>query len=365
MKKTIFSFLSMALVILLMGMGVLSTVTYLGIVTEKENGSINGSDVGVEGLPSFITLEMLNAALQEQAAYGYPASVTLAQIIAESGYGRYGPGGEAGQGLSGLAYNYKNLFGMKAPAGDKTPIGVVNMQTGEEVSGQQIQIKAGFLIFANYTDCIRYRSGLIKRVYSDLVGGVTDPNTFARQLGKRWATNSKYGETLIKIMVNSNLYQYDSLKPGELPGGGNNIGGNIDNSVLSNGQKRLLNIALSRETLGAKKGQCQKWVANVYVKAGQKPRQSRACATEAANAWLRSGSKNNIPIGATIYGSHSWNYKTKCGNHQAGHVGIYVGNGLVASREGSVTLKPIDKWIQGYGYRGWGWNGGQDFSKVN
>ena len=38
MKKTIFSFLSMALVILLMGMGVLSTVTYLGIVTEKENG---------------------------------------------------------------------------------------------------------------------------------------------------------------------------------------------------------------------------------------------------------------------------------------------------------------------------------------
>lgn len=365
MKKVLFSFFGMILLIVLLGTGILSSVSYLGIVTEKESGGSNGFDVSVDGLPSFITLEMLNAALKEQAEHGYPASVTLAQIIAESGYGRYGPGGEAGQGLSGLAYNYKNLFGMKAPAGDKTPIGVVNMQTGEEVSGQQIQIKAGFLIFANYTDCIRYRSGLIKRVYSDLVGGVTDPNTFARQLGKRWATNSKYGETLIKIMVNSNLYQYDSLKPGELPGGGNNIGGNIDNSVRSNGQKRLLNIALSRETLGAKKGQCQKWVANVYVKAGQKPRQSRACATEAANAWLRSGSKNNIPIGATIYGSHSWNYKTKCGNHQAGHVGIYVGNGLVASREGSVTLKPIDKWIQGYGYRGWGWNGGQDFSKIN
>lgn len=365
MKKVLFSFFGMILVIVLLGTGILSSVSYLGIVTEKESGGSNGFDVSVDGLPSFITLEMLNAALKEQAEHGYPASVTLAQIIAESGYGRYGPGGEAGQGLSGLAYNYKNLFGMKAPAGDKIPIGVVNMQTGEEVSGQQIQIKAGFLIFANYTDCIRYRSGLIKRVYSDLVGGVTDPNTFAMKLGKRWATSSRYGETLIKIMTNANLYQYDSLKPGEIPNGGNNTGGNIDNSVLSNGQRRLLNIALSRETLGARQGQCQKWVANVYVKAGQKPRQSRACATEAANAWLRSGRKNNIPIGATIYGSHSWNYKTKCGNHQAGHVGIYVGNGLVASREGSVTLKPIEKWIQGYGYRGWGWNGGQDFSKIN
>ena len=29
-----------------------------------------------------------NAALKEQAEHGYPASVTLAQIIAESGYGR-------------------------------------------------------------------------------------------------------------------------------------------------------------------------------------------------------------------------------------------------------------------------------------
>ena len=53
---------------------------------------------------------MIVGALKSQDEYGYPASVTIAQIIQESGYGTYGPGGNKGQGLSGLAYGYCNLF---------------------------------------------------------------------------------------------------------------------------------------------------------------------------------------------------------------------------------------------------------------
>ena len=60
-------------------------------------------DVPIKGLPSFITQEMIVGALKSQDEYGYPASVTIAQIIQESGYGTYGPGGNKGQGLSGLA----------------------------------------------------------------------------------------------------------------------------------------------------------------------------------------------------------------------------------------------------------------------
>ena len=67
----------------------------------------------LSGIPSFITDEMIIGALSTQAQYGYPASVCIAQIIGESGFGRYGPGGESGQGLSQLAYVYKNLFGIK------------------------------------------------------------------------------------------------------------------------------------------------------------------------------------------------------------------------------------------------------------
>ena len=44
-------------------------------------------DVPVIGLPSFITQEMVVGALKTQDEYGYPASVTIAQIIQESGFG--------------------------------------------------------------------------------------------------------------------------------------------------------------------------------------------------------------------------------------------------------------------------------------
>ena len=63
-------------------------------------------EVPIEGLPSFITQAMIVGALKAQDETGYPASVTIAQIIQESGFGKYGPGGEDGKGLSYLAYQY-------------------------------------------------------------------------------------------------------------------------------------------------------------------------------------------------------------------------------------------------------------------
>lgn len=330
----------------------------IALLGEKNEQSAGHSDVSMDGLPPFITQEMLIAALEEQDASGYPASVTIAQIIAESGFGRYGPGGEQKQGLSKLAYNYKNLFGMKAPAGDSTPIGTINMQTGEEVNGNNITIKAGFLIFATYSDCIKYRSGLIGRVYFDLVNGVTEPDEFAKKLGKRWATNSNYGNTLIRLMQQYNLYRFNSITANDF----------LKNSsitsdgMVSSGQRKISDIALSLNNQGCARGLCQQWVARVYQQAGQNPYQSRACATEAANAFLVSGSKVNIPIGATVYGTHSYG-NVRCGNHDAGHVGIYVGNGKIVSNEGRITVKSMEQWIATYGWRGWGWNGNEDFSK--
>lgn len=330
-------------------------VVLVAIINDQ---SSDYSDVNMSGLPPFITQEMVITALEEQDNKGYPASVTLAQIIAESGFGRYGPGGDQRQGLSKLAYDYKNLFGMKAPAGDSTPIGVINMQTGEEVNGGNITIKAGFLIFSSYSDCIRYRSGLIERVYSDLVGGITDPDQFAKKLAGRWATSSSYGDNLIRLMQQYNLYRFNSVTADDFF---KDSSMTIDGTA-SAGQRKIANIALSLDNQGCPGGWCQRWVAKVYQKAGQNPYQSRTCATEAANAFLVSGSKTNIPIGAAVYGSHSYG-NVRCGNHDAGHVGIYVGNGKIVSNEGTITVKTMEQWTATYGWRGWGWNGNEDFSK--
>lgn len=322
---------------------------------EKEE-SEKSIHINTEGLPPFITQEMLEAAIQEQETYEFPASVTIAQIIAESGFGRYGSGGEEKQGLSQLAYDYKNLFGMKAPAGDSTPIGVINMQTGEEYNGIDTTITAGFLIFQTYTDCIKYRSGLLQRVYSDLTSDAATSDEFARNIATRWATDSEYGDKLVQHMNQYNLYRLDNMTIDDL----SNLNG-IE--LLSAGQIRIRDIALSLNNQGCAVGMCQAWVANVYQTAGQNPRQSRACATEAGNEFIWSGSKENIPVGATVYG-HSYNYNATCGNHDAGHVGIYVGNGMIVSRENEVQTKTLEQWIENYGWRGWGWNGNEDFSQV-
>ena len=162
----------------------------------------------LDNIPSFITQEMIIAALKCQDETGYPASVTIAQIIQESGFGKYGPGGEDHQGLSYLAYQYCNLFGVKGTG----TAGSVSMRTGEQTSsGKYYTTTADFRVYNTYTECIEDRTKLIKRAYSDLISGVTDANTFAARIGSRWATSLQYSQHLIQHMERYELYRLDRM----------------------------------------------------------------------------------------------------------------------------------------------------------
>ena len=172
-------------------------------------------DVPVEGLPGFVTQEMLVGALKCQDETGYPASVTIAQIIQESGFGKYGPDGDKGQGLSYLAYQYNNLFGIKGSG----TAGSVAMNTGEQhLDGSRYNITAGFRVYNTYTECIEDRTGLLDRVYKDLTFGVKDANTFAMKIGQRWATSLSYGQNLIRQMERYDLYRLDEMTLDEFSG---------------------------------------------------------------------------------------------------------------------------------------------------
>ena len=172
-------------------------------------------DVPVEGLPGFVTQEMLVGALKCQDETGYPASVTIAQIIQESGFGKYGPDGDKGQGLSYLAYQYNNLFGIKGSG----TAGSVAMNTGEQhLDGSRYNITAGFRVYNTYTECIEDRTGLLDRVYKDLTFGVKDANTFAMKIGQRWATSLNYGQNLIRQMERYDLYRLDEMTLDEFSG---------------------------------------------------------------------------------------------------------------------------------------------------
>ncbi|MCL2864952.1 MAG: peptidoglycan DD-metalloendopeptidase family protein [Lachnospiraceae bacterium] len=162
----------------------------------------------IEGLPSFITMEMIIGALIAQDEEGFPASVTIAQIIQEGGYGRFGPGGTEGQGLSWLSFHYNNLFGIKGTGS----AGRVNLPTFEMTpTGETFFIDDYFRVYNTVTEAIEDRTQLLLEVYSDLTYGVTNANEFAWAIGRRWATDINYAQSLVRHMENYDLYRLDEM----------------------------------------------------------------------------------------------------------------------------------------------------------
>lgn len=117
--------------------------------------------------------------------------------------------------------------------------------------------------------------------------------------------------------------------------------------VVNETQKKIVTVATNSSSYGisAKSGYCQAWVADVY-QAVTGSRGSAHCALCAADMWAVSTNWNDIQVGATIYGYSSSQY---------GHVGIYIGNGMVAHNIGYIKIEPIEDWIKIYKGFCWGW----------
>lgn len=115
-----------------------------------------------------------------------------------------------------------------------------------------------------------------------------------------------------------------------------------------------LAIAWARKKVGAAaySGRCQAFVADAYAYGAGMARQSASTAKAARNLWRVSTSRKNIPVGAAVY----FDSPT---SPAAGHVGLYIGNNQVIHAFGKVKIMSVDAIIgAGYGYQGWGWNGG-------
>lgn len=167
----------------------------------------------IEGLPPYITASMVETALQCQEDYGHPAGCTLAQIIVESGMG---------DGLSGLAVQDNNLFGIKWSSTFATcpeVSGKHSWATQEEYDGELVTIMADFTTFNSFEDCITFRSrvllqnsryagnSLIQEAISEhssdkMAEGLKDAG---------WATSSAYVDSLKNALQTYNLYRFDGI----------------------------------------------------------------------------------------------------------------------------------------------------------
>lgn len=219
------------------------------LLFKRKANEVAMSNGDLPNLPPFITEEMMQAFFSTQEQYGIPVSTGIAQLIAESGFGKYGPHGESGQGLSGLAYNDKNLFGIKYWSGDKNAVGERRYSTSEQTSsGNSYGTVAGFSIYPTYTACINQRGVMLSKApyyqytiaqYKNNCDGkytISQANAFMsgiRQAG--WATDIRYVQTCLSFMQQYNLYVYDNMNWGSYQSQLNGSSGSGESVIVGQG----------------------------------------------------------------------------------------------------------------------------------
>jgi flagellum-specific peptidoglycan hydrolase FlgJ len=140
------------------------------------------------------------AAQTTQQATGVPASVTIAQAILESNWGR-----------STIGAN--NYFGIKATT-KPGPAGVVWANTREYTKQGWITVKAPFRAYENMAQSFADHAAFFVENprYAEALRNAADPKLFAKLIHKAgYATDPRYSESLIKLMDRHDLYRYDRL----------------------------------------------------------------------------------------------------------------------------------------------------------
>ena len=123
------------------------------------------------------------------------ASLTIAQAILESGWG-----------LSGLTLRSNNLFGIKGKG--------VSSATFEYINGKRVDITDNFKAYPDWATSVADHSGLFQRLarYKNLIG-CTDYKQACRNVqADGYATAPNYATSLIKLIEQYKLYQYDATK---------------------------------------------------------------------------------------------------------------------------------------------------------
>lgn len=158
-----------------------------------------------------LTVDMIQGAKRTEEMYGVPSSVTLGQIMLESGGSNPG-------GLSWLAYKYNNLFGITS---------------GSNWNGETIKMsnKAGndtktYRVYENVSDCIEdHAKVLMNERYTKYTSKAKTVEEYVNGVASGgYAEDPDYSLKLKNIIKNNNLTAYDGDswvgKSGALKGDG-------------------------------------------------------------------------------------------------------------------------------------------------
>lgn len=149
-------------------------------------------------MPGTFPSAVIQAAIASRQKYGIPASVTLAQWAVESAWGKV---------MSGK----NNPFGIKA----KPPAPCTSCMTREVMNGQVVHVAQFFADYDSLADAFEAHAHLLATFspYARARAKLPDAEAFAHALTGVYATDPKYGDTLVSIMRSNGLAEYDTAAP--------------------------------------------------------------------------------------------------------------------------------------------------------
>lgn len=179
---------------------VLSAILIIGtnVTSNKKAGPV----VPSESEKAFIEA-MAPVAQESYKEHGVLPSITLAQGIIESAWGK-----------SGLTVQGNNLFGIKADISWTGP--VIEMNTQEFVNGQYITVVARWRVYDKWEDSILDHGKFLKENIRYEQAGVFNAKNYKEQaealLRAGYATDPNYSNKLCSMIESYSLDQYDNVQ---------------------------------------------------------------------------------------------------------------------------------------------------------
>lgn len=202
MKKKFFIFLGGNLVLLIL-FPMMFFFMVIGGASAAQNNS--GGDVNVSPITPNMTQQQFidliaPLAVETYHEYGVLPSITLAQAILESEWGK-----------SGLTVKADALFGIKA---DKSWKGAtIDMMTTEEVNGSIISVMATWRAYGSVEESVMDHGKFLQENSTYKDHGLFDATDYVGQANALkaagYATESDYPTLLITLIKEYNLNQYD------------------------------------------------------------------------------------------------------------------------------------------------------------
>lgn len=165
------------------------------------------------------------------------------------------------------------------------------------------------------------------------------------------ALTAQYNEELLEQARAEAEAQAQAQANGQSGGGG---GGQSGGGGGSGSASAVINACYATPSPGA--GYCAAWVTNVFLNAGIGGWYGDACDMYAA--WCYTSDRSALQPGMIVAVS-TWSGSSA--GRIYGHIGIYIGGGMVMDNVGYIRTIDIDSWIGSYSTTvatRWGWLGG-------